>query len=432
MLSPFLPPVPAALFVDFDNVVSKLASDFAENPTAWVRWLEAGGHEPNGRRRRFLIKRVYWNEHNEVYREAFEAAGFEAFACKSEAKSKKSTADMVLALDALEALYGEDRIREFVLLSTDTDFVPLVDRVQDNDRAVVTLVDERDVSSAVYRARADLVITRHALGDAAQTPIEAYRTRLGLWGRYTAGPFPVVNKPPRKVRKARAKSEPALARAAELVAHDLLGRQVRRLERERLPRLLARIEDFTTAGSEADSWLGWGGEDAFVEALAEKSDTLVVARSRRGVPAIELTEEAFHKARTGDGPGFDLTGAAAEVARVAGERPGLMLNRARVTKLLQGFPTFTTSGARPFMGQTTYRAFVKALVDQRTDLRLVPTPDGGVAVVYGAAQEADAGTPPGAQSSKHRDRVRREDKDDPRGSDDPSAVLPPGAAIAKG
>lgn len=446
MLSPFLPPVPAALLVDFDNVVSKLASDFAENPGVWVKWLETGGHDPNGRRRRFLIKRVYWNEHNEVYREAFEAAGFEAFACKSEAKSKKSTADMVLALDALESLYSDDRLREFVLLSTDTDFVPLVDRLQQHDRGVITLVDERDVSSAVYRARADLVITRHALGDAAQTPAEAYRTRLGLWGPYTAGPYPVVDKTPRKIRRARAKSEPALIRAAETVAADLMGRQVRRMERERLPRLLARMEDFTTAGADTDSWLGWGGEDAFIEALAERHEALVVIRSRRGAPALELTEDAYHKVRAGEGPGFDIAGAAAEVARVAGERPGLMLNRARVTKLLQGFPTFTTSGARPFMGQTTYRAFVKAMVDTRTDLRLMPTPDGGVAVVYGHAHEAAADAPSTAHQAasqaapqvvaseqpaaerKHRDRIRREDSP----TDDPEPILPPGAAVAKG
>jgi uncharacterized LabA/DUF88 family protein len=414
MLSPFLPPVPAVLLVDFDNVVSKIVAEFAESPLAWLRWLEAGGHEPNGRRRRLVMKRVYWNSHNEVYREAFEAAGFEAFACRSEAKSKKSTADMVLALDALDALYGEDRIREFILLSTDTDFVPLVDRLQEHDRRVVTLVDERDVSSAVYRARADLVITRNALGDAAQTPVEAYKRRLSLWGPVTVGPFPVHSKPPRKVRRARAKSEPAMALAADIVTRDMMGRRVRRMERERLPRLLARIEAFTIAGSEADRWLGWGTEEEFVEALAERNEALVVTRSRRGTPQLELSEQAQQQARTGDGPGFDLEGAAAEIARVAGERPGLMLNRARVTKLLSGFPTFTTSGARPFMGCATYRNFIRALVDLRGDLRLVPTPDGGVAVVFGVGAsepsqgEADAGAA------------------------DAPVLLPRGAAVAKG
>jgi hypothetical protein len=405
--------------VDFDNVVSKSVPEFAEQPLAWVRWLETGGHEPGGRRRRFLMKRVYWNSHNEVYREAFEAAGFEAFACRAEAKSKKSTADMVLALDAIQACLAEDRIREFILLTTDTDFVPLVDRLQDHDRRVVVLVDERDVSSAVYRARADLVITRTAFGDAAQIPTEAYKQRFGLWGRVTVGPFPVHTKTPRKVRKARAKTEPAVSRAAELVARDLMGRRVRRIERERLPRLLARIEDFTIAGNEADRWLGWGDEDSFVEALAERHASLVITRTRRGAPQLELSEEAFQVARSGEGPGFDLEGAAAEIARVAGERPGLMLNRARVTKLLSGFPTFTTSGARPFMGCATCRNFIRALVELRDDLRLVSTPDGGVAVAYGASEER-----------KRRDR--RPDKRQGKSGDGSSPLLPPGAAIAEG
>jgi hypothetical protein len=406
--------------VDFDNVVSKTAPEFAEQPLAWVRWLETGGHEPGGRRRRFLIKRVYWNSHNEVYREAFEAAGFEAFACRAEAKSKKSTADMVLALDAFQACLAEDRIREFVLLTTDTDFVPLVDRLQDHDRRVVVLVDERDVSSAVYRARADLVITRTALGDAAQIPTEAYKQRLGPWGRVTVGPFPVHDKTPHKVRKARAKSEPAVTRAAALVARDLMGRRVRRIERERLPRLLARIEGFTAAGADVDRWLGWGEEDAFIEALAERHDSLVITRTRRGAPQLELSEQAFQIARSGGGPGFDLEGAAAEIARVAGERPGLMLNRARVTKLLAGFPTFTTSGARPFMGCTTCRNFIRTLVELRDDLRLVATPDGGVAVAYSFGDGAD------------RKRDRRSDKREGKSGDGSSPLLPPGAAIAEG
>jgi uncharacterized LabA/DUF88 family protein len=412
------------LLVDFDNIVSKTAPEFADHPLSWVRWLEAGGLDPDGRRRRFLVKRVYWNSHNEVYREVFEAAGFEAFACRAEAKSKKSTADMVLALDAVDLLHAEDRIREFIVLTTDTDFVPLVDRLQDRDRRVVVMVDERDVSSAVYRPRADLVITRHALSDAAQTPLEAYRQRFGLWGRVTAGPFPVHTKTPRKVRKARAKSEPAMALAAELVARDLMGRRVRRIERERLPRLLARIEDFTAAGTDADRWLGWGDEAAFVEALAERDDSLVITRTRRGAPQLELSEKAFQTARGGGGPGFDLTGAAAEIARIASERPGLMLNRARVTKLLAGFPTFTTSGARPFMGCATYRSFIRALVDLRDDLKFVSTPDGGVAISY-IADVAE-------RDRLRRERDRRAEAREGKSDDSSSPLLPPGAAIAEG
>jgi uncharacterized LabA/DUF88 family protein len=409
MLNPLLPPVPTALLVDFDNVVTKLSAEFAENPLAWVRWLETGGHDPSGRRHRLLLKRVYWNSHNEVYRAAFEAAGFEAFACRSEAKSKKSTADMVLALDALEALLTGAPVREFVLLTTDTDFVPLVDRLQDADRRVTVLVDERDVSSAVYRGRADEVITRRAMNDAAQTPLEAYRVRHGVWGRVTVGPLPLSEKTPRKVRRARARNEAAMTDAADIVARDLIGRGVRRLEPERLPRLLARLEGFTTLGVDADCWLGWGDETAFVDALAERHDALAATRSRRGAPQLELTGPAYDAALAGSGPGFDLEGAAAEIARIAGERPGLVLNRARVTKLLSGFPTFTTSGARPFMGLHTYRNFVRAVVELRDDLKLVATPDGGVAVATRGPGE------------------RRE-----RGRDETAApLMPHGAAIIK-
>src|SRR5262249_40533403 len=150
----------------------------------------------------------------------------------------------------------------------------------------------------------------NALSDAAQTPVEAYKRRPSLWGTVTVGPFPVQIRPPRKVRRARAKNEEAMVRAAEIVARDMMGRRGRRVERERLPRLLAGIDGFTIAGSDADRWLGWGTEENFVDALTKRNDKLVVTRSRRGTPQLELSEAAYEAARGGDGPGFDIIGAA--------------------------------------------------------------------------------------------------------------------------
>lgn len=383
MFAALQPPIRTAVLVDFDNVVSKVGSEFAERPELWLRWIESGAFDPRGRRRRVVIKRVYWNAHNEIYRSGFEAAGFEAFACRSEAKSKKSTADMVLALDAADVLYGDHKVKEFIVLSADTDFVPLLDRLQDNDARVVALVDERDVSSAVYRGRADLVISRHDLIDAAQMSPKAFKVRRGLWGRVTIGPLAVPEKPARKGKKDKALNDEALTLAAEIVARDLKGRGVRRLERERLPRLLVRIENFSIAGAEANRWFGWGEEAAFVEALAEREADLVAVRSRKGAPQVELTELAFAAVRAGQGPGFDLDGAAAEVARLASDPPGAMLNRSRIARLLAGFPTFTAGGARPWMGCGNYRQFIRALADRRDDLKLVSTSDGGVAVMRG-------------------------------------------------
>ncbi len=153
----------------------------------------------------------------------------------------------------------------------------------------------------------------------------------------------------------------------------------------------------------------------------------MVTRSRRGTPQLELSEQSQQLARSGEGPGFDLEGAAAEIARVAGERPGLMLNRARVTKLLSGFPTFTTSGARPFMGHTTYRNFIRALVELRSDLRLMPTPDGGVAVVYGVG----AGEAPAQAAAAEPDPPSRQaEPSEGKRAEEASPVMLPGAAAA--
>ena len=96
-----------------------------------------------------------------------------------------------------------------------------------------------------------------------------------------------------------------------------------------------------------------------------------------------------------------------------------MLNRVRVTKLLAGFPTFTTSGARPFMGHHSYRTFIRAVVELRDDLKLVSTPDGGVAVAACSPPPAPAAAP---------SRSRRGEADD----DATSTFLGPGPAPAKG
>ena len=110
--------------------------------------MEDGALSGDGRRRKFLCKRVYWNSQFDKHRAAFEAAGFEAFTCKAFVKTKleagKSSADTFITMDAVELARDMRGLEELIILTTDSDFVPVVNRVQGRDLRVVTAGKETD------------------------------------------------------------------------------------------------------------------------------------------------------------------------------------------------------------------------------------------------------------------------------------------------
>ncbi|WP_160426641.1 NYN domain-containing protein [Agromyces seonyuensis] len=172
----------SAMFVDFDNVYSGLqrldseaAKTFAEDPGRWVDALTFGEDGEGRFARRFLVRKCYLNPATySRYRPNFTRAGFQVVDCPSLTQQGKSSADINLVLDAVDALGAATRFDEFVFLSADADFTPLVSRCRAADR-VVTIITPGPAAAA-YRAVADTVIpvdefipmlTAVALGDDA-------------------------------------------------------------------------------------------------------------------------------------------------------------------------------------------------------------------------------------------------------------------------
>lgn len=160
----------SAIFLDFDNLISGLrdgagpefALRFAERPDLWLTPLLAD--QP----RRALLRRCYMNPAGALedgagsrlryaeFRWAFLAAGFEVVDCPRLTRLKNA-ADLRIALDAMEAMLSPlARLDEFILLSTDSDFVPLLQRLRAADRRT-RLVAHPEVGRVV-RAAADEVI----------------------------------------------------------------------------------------------------------------------------------------------------------------------------------------------------------------------------------------------------------------------------------
>ena len=165
-----------ALFVDFDNVYIGLqrldpsaAEAFAGAPAHWLTALETGNDADGEFSRRFLVRACYLNPSVfSQFRPNFTRAGFSVVDCPSLTQQGKSSADINLVLDAVDALSAETRYDEFVILSADADFTPLALRCRAADRRV-TIITAGPAASA-YRAVADTVITADELADLVKHP----------------------------------------------------------------------------------------------------------------------------------------------------------------------------------------------------------------------------------------------------------------------
>ena len=159
----------SALFVDFDNTYGTLreqdgeaAEAFAERPQDWVGWLEkslplpAGPYDGSGRN--ILVRRCYLNPKAFYYfRPHFVRAGFEVVDCPSFTGQGKNSADIKMVIDALDILnHPGVAYDEFVMLSGDADFIPLLLKLRAWDRRTSVLAFGN--TSPAYNAASDHVI----------------------------------------------------------------------------------------------------------------------------------------------------------------------------------------------------------------------------------------------------------------------------------
>jgi len=177
----------SALFVDFDNIYSGLrqldqatADRFAKAPTEWVSWmvnsLTLPEHVTGTPRRRILVRRCYLNpQAYQRFRPYFNLAGFEIIDCPALTTGGKTSTDIHMVLDIIDLLQHEAHYDEFIVLSADADFTPVLRKLRRWDRRTTVLAI--GFPSAAYRASADLVIdqdefVRGALGMAKPREVE--------------------------------------------------------------------------------------------------------------------------------------------------------------------------------------------------------------------------------------------------------------------
>jgi len=137
-----------ALFIDFDNIALGLKGSAKKFRIRLVleRLLEKG---------KIIIKKAYadWSHYPE-YKNELHAAGIEMIEIPKRHLSGKNSADIRLAVDAMDLCWSKEHLDTFVILSGDSDFSPLVAKLRENNKSVIA-IGVRESSSALLIENCD-------------------------------------------------------------------------------------------------------------------------------------------------------------------------------------------------------------------------------------------------------------------------------------
>ena len=320
-----------ALFVDFDNVYIGLqrldpraAEAFASHPAHWLTGLETGNDADGEFTRRFLVRACYLNPSVfSQFRPNFTRAGFSVVDCPSLTQQGKSSADINLVLDAVDALSADTRYDEFVILSADADFTPLALRCRAADRRV-TIITAGPAASA-YRAVADTVITADELAELVKQP-EAEGDVLPT----PAGPAPAVAEDAPTGRTPAAQVPPTAVAAKGVAprtsspARKSVLRLVRSADRPMTADAVAQAAQKADPSLVSTSWEGTG---AVVPWLARAVPELAAASSP--APGYVWDPKKFSEADLPTVGGVDLPPLQRQVVDVT-DIPNLPTERYRI------------------------------------------------------------------------------------------------------
>jgi hypothetical protein len=164
----------SALFVDFDNIylgleeLNPAASErFATDPARWLSWIEQGMRSEEDDppkpvlERAILVRKCYLNpDMFHRFRPFFMRAAFSVVDCPPLTHRGKTSSDIHMVMDILDALEHPTHFDEFIILSGDADFTPVVVRLRTHDRrSTVIAVGPATVA---YKAAAETVVDQEA------------------------------------------------------------------------------------------------------------------------------------------------------------------------------------------------------------------------------------------------------------------------------
>jgi hypothetical protein len=131
----------SALFIDYDNVSIELerydpaiAARFSNKTLLWLDALEKHLPLPDGSEaeaRRIVARRCYASPQQiNAHRRNFTQTGFEVIDCPPLTTHLKNSADIYIVMDIIDYLQRYPHIDEYIILSADADFVPVLNRLR--------------------------------------------------------------------------------------------------------------------------------------------------------------------------------------------------------------------------------------------------------------------------------------------------------------
>jgi hypothetical protein len=264
---PFL----SAVFVDYDNIYLSLkrkneeaAKRFARDAAAWIKAIENGAliTSTNGPSsadpRRIVMNRCYGNpvpRRNQTdnstdmnsfpfVRHHFLRAGFEIVDCPPLTAQLKNSSDIRMVMDVVDLLAHGTHFDEFVILSGDADFTPVLHRLRAHARR--TVIFANDYTATPYTAISD--------GEVREADLIALL--LDQHGEVTATPAPLAA----PVAKAPAFTE----QDREAIRHDIIMDVISAVRASPTPVPLEVLADRAVRAighdrTVATSWAGAGG-----------------------------------------------------------------------------------------------------------------------------------------------------------------------------
>lgn len=136
-----------ALFIDFENISAQGGFDAGE----LIAQLEPRG--------RLIVKRAYADWHQFAH---FKARLLEASVhlveCPTYHQRKRNSTDIRLSIDAIQMAMTHPGIQTFVIVSGDSDFIPLIERLREMGRAVIVVAAAAVASHLLRRFCDELII----------------------------------------------------------------------------------------------------------------------------------------------------------------------------------------------------------------------------------------------------------------------------------
>lgn len=178
----------SSLYVDFDNIYTRLqeadpeaARAFGFSPWRWVRWIENHALRilyGDGVRRRILKRTCYLNpQRYQEFRNSFIRSAFQVVDCPPLTSRGKTSTDIHLVMDCMDDLSHTTHFDEFIILSGDADFTPLLIRLQEHARRTLVLSvgysSPAYMTAASWRIREDWFI-QQALRDERDEGVDDY------------------------------------------------------------------------------------------------------------------------------------------------------------------------------------------------------------------------------------------------------------------